>query len=205
MNNKINHWENVYKKKNHNVFSWYKSHLNKSLLFIDQIVQDKNKPIIDVGCGSSTLVDDLIEKGYNNISANDISVSAINFSQSRLGKKSENINWIIGDILETDLSQKQYFLWHDRAVFHFLVNLNDRYRYIEKLLTAVKKKGFILIASFAHDGPEMCSGLPVNRYTPKTLAEDLGDQFSLIRYDKEIHITPSSFHQNFLYCLFQKN
>ena len=106
MNNKINHWENVYKKKNHNVFSWYKSHLNKSLLFIDQIVQDKNKPIIDVGCGSSTLVDDLIEKGFNNISANDISVSAINFKQSSLVKKSENVNWIIGNILKTDLSQK---------------------------------------------------------------------------------------------------
>tara|TARA_B100000131_G_C18071431_1_gene594593 strand:- start:684 stop:1301 length:618 start_codon:yes stop_codon:yes gene_type:complete len=200
-----NHWEQVYKKNNHKGLSWYQKTLKKSLLYIDQYVQDKELSIIDVGCGSSTLVDDLIDKGYKNISANDISISAIKLIKSRLGERSSKVNWINSDILKTNLPHREYFLWHDRAVFHFLVNLNDRLNYIDKITSSVRKKGFFLIASFAHNGPEMCSGLPVIRFTPKSLKEELGDQFSLIKCERETHKTPLNIQQRFLYCLFQKN
>lgn len=199
-----NHWENVYKTKLPEQVSWFQSHLAKSLELIVESGIDKRDRIIDVGGGASTLVDDLLTKGYGNLAVLDISAAALHKSKERLGERADKITWIEADILKFDFQENSFDLWHDRAVFHFLTEPDERKKYIKALERALKPEGFFIIASFNLEGPSKCSGLDVMRYNPETLSQELGSDFLFLESMNEQHQTPSSAFQSFIYCIFKK-
>ena len=204
MDTKKNHWENIYQSKPANQVSWFQPHLAKSLESIASTRIDKEARIIDVGGGASALVDDLMEKGFKNITVVDISSEALKVSKGRLGDRAGNVQWIEGNVTQVSLTPNYYDLWHDRAVFHFLVSPEDRRKYIESLTKSLKFKGYLLMATFGPNGPLKCSGLEIVRYSSGSLQKELGDAFHLEKEAIEIHKTPFDTAQEFLYCLFQK-
>ena len=162
--NSQNHWERIYSEKAPDAVSWYRPHLEKSLSLIEQFAPTRSAAIIDVGGGESTLVDDLLARGYENITVLDISQAAINASQSRLGSASERISWLVADITGVNLDVSAYDVWHDRAVFHFLTSESDRVAYVRQVARAVRRGGHVIVSTFGPDGPAKCSGLDVIRY-----------------------------------------
>jgi 2-polyprenyl-3-methyl-5-hydroxy-6-metoxy-1,4-benzoquinol methylase len=157
--------------------------------------------IVDVGAGASTLVDDLLDRGYHNITILDISSKAIDISKARLGSRANGIHWIVDDVLQAPLEHGGYQLWHDRAVLHFLTNAESRRAYVTQVRNAVAPGGSVVIATFALDGPSKCSGLEVSRYSPEALLAEFGPGFRLIESHSESHRTPPGAVQSFLYCL----
>ena len=198
------HWENVYRTKSHTGVSWYKPRLNRSLRLVSKIGLRPNDRIIDIGGGSSTLVDDLLDRGFEEISVLDISPAALEVSKQRLGEKAPKVKWIEADITKIKLPPNHYDLWHDRAVFHFLTNRKERQKYIAVLASSLKAGGHLIVAAFNLEGPQKCSGLDVIRYSPETLQKELGGSFSLMSHVDEIHKTPFKNTQNFVYCHFKK-
>lgn len=158
MNNQ-QHWETVYKTKARDEVSWFREHLDTSLRMIENTCVGKEAAMIDVGGGNSTLVDDLLERGFVDISVLDISERAIAGSKERLEEKASQVNWIAADFTAVDLLESHYDLWHDRAVFHFLTDEEDRRKYVELVMHSLKPGGHIIVASFGLDGPKKCSGL----------------------------------------------
>jgi ubiquinone/menaquinone biosynthesis C-methylase UbiE len=199
------HWENIYSNKNSRELSWYNPHLEFSLKLIERTGVSKTGQIIDAGAGTSTLVDDLLATGYEHITVLDISLKAIKTAQARLGEKAKGVNWIEADITEVALSPNQFDLWHDRAVFHFLVNANDRKRYVEAATRSLKRGGYLIVATFAPDGPPRCSGLEIKRHSTDSLQEDFGQSFELVECISETHRTPFNTEQQFLYSCFKKH
>jgi 2-polyprenyl-3-methyl-5-hydroxy-6-metoxy-1,4-benzoquinol methylase len=197
------HWETVYQTKAATEVSWYRWHLDKSLALIAQAAPDPNAAIIDIGGGEATLVDDLIERGYQHLSILDISQAAIDTTRKRLGEVSDRVNWLVDDITTADLPQQQYDVWHDRAVFHFLTLPAQRAAYVRQVLNAVKPGGHVIMATFGVDGPEKCSGLEIVRYDSASLEAEFGDRFQLLATSTELHETPFHTTQQFLYCHFQ--
>jgi len=165
---------------------------------------DADANIIDVGGGVSTLVDDLLEIGYRSITVLDLSKTALALTKKRLGEKATSVTWIEGDITSTSLPPQHYEVWHDRAVFHFLISTEEQQLYVENLSKALKPGGHVIIATFSLEAPPQCSGLPVQRYSPENLERVLGAEFILKKKSKELHITPGGVEQMYLYCLFQK-
>jgi ubiquinone/menaquinone biosynthesis C-methylase UbiE len=163
----------------------------------------KDAAIIDVGGGNSTLVDDLLENGFADISVLDISAKAIADSKERLGTKANNVRWIEADITSVELPKDRYDVWHDRAVFHFLTD-PDRRKYLRRVLCSLKLGGHIIVASFGLEGPEKCSGLDVVRYSPESMHDEFGNSFLLIEHVGETHSTPSGTTQDFVYCYCRK-
>jgi ubiquinone/menaquinone biosynthesis C-methylase UbiE len=198
------HWENIYAMKEASQVSWYAPRLELSLQFIKQTGIDTEGQIIDVGGGASTLVDDLLEQGYENISILDIASTAMKVSQARLGSKANEVRWIQGDVTRIELPQNFFDVWHDRAVFHFLTDTQDRQRYLDLVKFSLKPGAHFIIATFAQDGPDQCSGLEVVRYSVDSLTVELGEDFELIKSLSEIHTTPLHAEQKFLYCHFNK-
>lgn len=203
--NKKEHWENVYVTKPHDQVSWYRDHLDNSLKLILDTGVEKDASIIDIGGGASTLVDDLLENGFVDVSVLDISSTAIEASKRRLGRRADEVDWIEADITEVDLPAEHFDVWHDRAVFHFLTDPDDRRRYVELVNRSVKPGGHIIVASFGLNGPLKCSGLDVVRYSPDTMHDEFGDQFELIRSIDESHNTPFGTTQEFIYCYCRKS
>jgi SAM-dependent methyltransferase len=199
------HWQNIYQTRKSTDVGWYQPHLIVSLGLILQLALPKTATILDVGAGDSTLVDDLLANGYSRISLLDLSSAAFERVKARLGSKSDNISWIEADITQAKLPLQAYDVWHDRALFHFFTNDLDRRKYIEAARLALKPGGYLIIATFAQDGPLRCSGLDTRRYGPEALCQELGEEFMLIRSLPEIHHTPSGNEQKFSYCLFKKN
>jgi SAM-dependent methyltransferase len=199
MNNKA-HWDQVYGTKAPKSVSWYAPHLQTSLNLIHQASGDKNSAIIDIGGGEATLVDDLLAEGYKNISVLDISQIAIDVARARIGKAADNVNWYCADITQATLPQNHFDIWHDRAVFHFLTQAEQRVKYVEQVVRSVKHGGHVIIATFGPEGPEQCSGLDVVRYDENQLHSEFGKTFKLINSSKEIHHTPIGSTQQFLYC-----
>jgi ubiquinone/menaquinone biosynthesis C-methylase UbiE len=199
------HWENVYTTKATDSVSWFQEHANTSLQLIERSEIPPNGKIIDVGGGASTLVDDLLAQGYSNVSVLDLSLAALQAAQSRLSVQAGRVTWITGDITRVELPENYYNLWHDRAVFHFLVDAEDRAAYKNTLHRSVKRGGHVIVATFAEDGPMKCSGLPINRYSVADLQQELGDGLSLLGAVREQHLTPSGAIQNFNYCYFKKS
>lgn len=197
------HWENVYTEKAPSDVSWFQEHVTRSLEIIQRLQPDRSAHIIDVGGGEATLVDDLLDLGYKNISVMDLSGVALDVAKKRLGPQADNVQWIEGDVTTTSVPHQGIDVWHDRAVFHFLVDKDDRKRYVDNLLAGVRPGGHVVIATFAEDGPERCSGLPVQRYSAALLHETLGPKFELLGQEKECHKTPFGTTQNFLYCYFR--
>lgn len=195
------HWESVYQTKAPDAVSWYRQHLDRSLALIQAVAPDYSASIIDVGGGESTLVDDLLARGYRNISVLDISQTAIDVARSRTGEKGRHVTWLVGDITRVELPKQHYDIWHDRAVFHFLTRSEDRSAYVRQVAWAMRPGGHVIVATFGPEGPQKCSGLDVMRYDADSLHEEFGASFRLIDSTTEIHQTPFGTTQQFLYCL----
>jgi len=199
------HWQSIYQTRTSSEVGWYQPHLRVSLELIAQLELPPTAQVLDVGAGDSTLVDDLLTHGFSHISLLDISSAALERVRVRLGSATSKITWIEADITQVRLPTNTYDLWHDRALFHFLTNDADRCRYVELAHSALRPAGYLIIATFAHDGPVRCSGLDALRYNPEGLCHELGADFTLIRSLSEIHRTPSGSEQHFSYCLFKKS
>ncbi len=195
------HWERVYQNNSEKSTSWFQPRPETSLALFDATNQPHDAPCIDVGGGSSRLVDHLLDLGWQNISVLDIAHSALASAKKRLGTRASQVNWLEQDLLEIDLPSG-YRIWHDRAVFHFLTQAADRERYLQQLQQALVAGGHCIIATFSPQGPEACSGLPVQRYSSEQLTQTLGKNFQLVRTLQEIHTTPAGKDQSFTYCLF---
>jgi ubiquinone/menaquinone biosynthesis C-methylase UbiE len=198
------HWEHVYSTKATDSVSWFQEHADRSLELIVDTGLPRTAAIIDIGGGASTLVDDLLARGYGNLSVLDLSAAALSAAQDRLGADAKGVTWIEADITKAQLNVNAYDLWHDRAVFHFLTLPEDRLAYIQNAIRAVKPGGHVVVATFAEDGPSQCSGLPVVRYSASELNAAFGDSFALVRQGKEAHRTPFGTVQPFTYCCFRK-
>jgi 2-polyprenyl-3-methyl-5-hydroxy-6-metoxy-1,4-benzoquinol methylase len=194
------HWNSVYSAKAPDSVSWYLPHLATSLELIKRFAP-RWPSVIDVGGGESTLADDLLAEGCRYITVLDISEEAINVSKKRLGVLSTYITWRVDDITKADLPRNYYDVWHDRAVFHFLTNEEDRRAYVERVAHSVKPGGHVIIATFGPEGPTKCSGLDVVRYDADALHSEFGKAFRLLKSRTEVHKTPWGTEQQFLYCL----
>ena len=194
------HWEKVYKSRAMDEVSWYQPHLDVSLGLIEAAVPDRGGAIIDVGGGEATLVDDLVARGYRDVSVLDISPAAIEAARDRLGPSAASVRWITGDITDVELEAGRYDLWHDRAVFHFLTRAEDRAAYVRQVGRAVRPGGHVIVATFGPEGPETCSGLDVVRYDAGALHGEFGPKFRLLDSVTEVHQTPWGTPQQFLYC-----
>lgn len=201
--NKKKHWAGVYAEKKADDVSWYQDQPEFSLRMIKKARLKSDDPFIDVGGGASKLVDCLLDLGHENLTVLDISGEALENAKQRLGRSARKVTWVESDITKFKPNQASHF-WHDRAVFHFLTAVEDRKRYLAVLNESVVKSGHVLMATFALNGPEKCSGLPVQRYSHKTLQKTLGSNFKLIATDEETHTTPWGTTQNFIYALFKK-
>ncbi len=194
------HWEKIYATKTPDQVSWYRPHLDTSLALIKRCVSDRSASIIDVGGGESTLVDDLLDDGFQNITVLDVSQAAIDVNKTRLGEKKTRVHWIVADITSVELTPKVYDVWHDRAVFHFLTGQEQRAAYVRQVARSVKHGGHVIVSTFGPEGPTKCSGLDVVRYDADSLHDQFGARFCLIESSKEIHQTPFGTAQQFLYC-----
>jgi 2-polyprenyl-3-methyl-5-hydroxy-6-metoxy-1,4-benzoquinol methylase len=195
------HWEKVYHTKAPNRVSWFRPHLETSLALIERAAQgDLSASIIDVGGGASTLVDDLVARGYRNMTVLDISQAAVDAAQTRLGKATESVRWLRADVLQTSLPEHSFDVWHDRAVFHFLITPDERRAYVRNVALAVKPGGHVIVSTFGPKGPAKCSGLDVVRYDAEALHAEFGTGFRLVESSQEWHVTPFGSRQQFLYC-----
>ena len=194
------HWEKIYATKVPDAVSWYSRHLETSLALIERAADSRDASIIDVGGGESTLVDDLLLRGYKNLTVLDVSQASIEFTKKRLGTASEQVRWLIGDVVEIELEPHAYDLWHDRAAFHFLTTPERRLAYVRQVTRAVKRGGHVIVSTFGPEGPTKCSGLEVMRYDAESLHGEFGRQFRLVESFKELHETPVGTTQQFLYC-----
>lgn len=197
------HWEKVYKTKNTDEVSWFLPKPTLSLDLIKKLSVNLDDFIIDIGAGASNLVDELITSNFKNVSIMDISQTALEHTKNRLKDKGSKIEFLVGDITKITLPKNKYNIWHDRAVFHFLTQQEQRNDYIAQLKSSLAKNSNIIIATFSKSGPQKCSGLDVIRYDPKSLSEELGSDFELIEYVHESHETPSGNIQDFVYCNFK--
>ena len=197
------HWERVYAATNADEVSWYQAQPELSLSLVEATAIDRDAAVIDVGGGTSTLVEYLLDGGYRGVTVLDIAANAIQRARTRLGDRASRVIWLVSDICE-GLPERQYDLWHDRAVFHFLTNEKDRDRYLTALKQALKPGGHLIIACFAANGPSRCSGLPVRRYGVESLSQTLGGQFVCEEARREAHQTPGGTIQGFIYCRFRR-
>jgi 2-polyprenyl-3-methyl-5-hydroxy-6-metoxy-1,4-benzoquinol methylase len=194
------HWEKIYTTKAPESVSWYRAHLETSLALIERAADVRSASIIDIGGGESTLVDDLLLRGYKNITVLDVSHAAIEVTKKRLGSAAEQVRWLVADIAEVELAPRAYDLWHDRAVFHFLTTPEQRAAYVRQVARAVKPGGHVIVSTFGPEGPTKCSGLEVMRYDAESLHDEFGGRFRLVESSKELHQTPFGTTQQFLYC-----
>ena len=196
------HWDRVYNKAEKE-FSWYQSYPGASVRLIQESCVHLNDPIIDVGGGDSHLVDALLQLGYSNLCVLDISVRAIDRAKNRLGTLAERITWVVSDIVSFKPPGK-FAVWHDRATFHFLAEDSSITAYRNNISIAMQKGGRFILGTFSADGPEKCSGLPVNRYSESKMEDVFSSTFQKVRCFEELHKTPLETEQLFQFCLFDK-
>ncbi|MEO8561005.1 MAG: class I SAM-dependent methyltransferase [bacterium] len=195
------HWDRIYRQQPASDASWYQPEATVSLDLIRRATPDLHAAIIDVGGGASTLVDGLLEAGYRNVTVLDIAGAALAVARERLGDDAARVSWLDSDVLTAPLASAGYAVWHDRAVFHFLTDPKDRERYVAKVREAVGPGGHVIVASFALEGPDRCSGLDVVRYSPHAMHAQFGAGFRLLDSVHEEHHTPAGVAQAFVYCL----
>ena len=195
------HWERVYETKAATEVSWFQTHADVSRELIESAAPDRASAIIDVGGGASVLVDDLLAAGYSKLTVLDISRAALDQARARMGASADRVNWLEADVLTVDLPLAVFDVWHDRAVFHFLTDPEDRRRYISQVRHALKRGGVIVIGTFADDGPLKCSGLDVARYSAEQLVAELGAGFTLMTSRRHAHTTPWGAPQAFTFCV----
>jgi SAM-dependent methyltransferase len=197
------YWEQLYGAKSPQETSWYEPHLQTSLDWIAAAAKSPSASIIDIGGGESTLVDDLLARGYDRLSVLDIAGAAIRKSQERLGSAAKLVAWLVGDVTTSALPTATYDVWHDRAVFHFLTKPEQRLAYVHQIVSALKPGGQVVMATFGPEGPEKCSGLDIKRYDAASLHHELGTNFQMVRSSLTEHRTPFGTTQQFLYCQFR--
>lgn len=195
------HWNGVYARKGETDVSWFESCPTASLRLLEAAGLTRDCCVLDVGGGDSRLVDQLAARGLDCLAVLDVSSAALDRARARLGTQAHVPIWIEADVAG-EWSLKPMDIWHDRAVFHFLTEEGDRGRYREHMELTVKPGGAAIIATFALDGPETCSGLPVRRYSPELLAAELGEAFTLVESLPHTHTTPWGSTQSFQYCRF---
>jgi SAM-dependent methyltransferase len=203
MSDRTTHWQNVYATKGEAEVSWFQDSPTISLAMIRTANSDHGAAIIDVGGGASRLVDALLQDGYRDVAVLDLSANALDAARKRIGPAASKVDWIVADAT-TWRPAKTYDVWHDRAAFHFLTDPQDRAAYVERLQSAVAPGGQVIIATFALDGPEKCSGLPVQRHDSASLAAELGPDFELVETRSEIHRTPWDSTQAFQFSRFRR-
>ena len=201
--NKREHWDEVYAEKGEGDLSWSQEEPLRSLRLIRAVAPDRGAPIIDVGGGTSALVDRLLEQGYGALTVLDVSPAALAQTRSRLGARGDQVRWEIADVTQSG-HLGQFEVWHDRAVFHFLTRESDRERYVALAEQSIPRGGYLIIATFSLDGPERCSGLPVRRYDPASLAHVFSYGFDLVWSEFETHFTPWGTPQPFVYCALRR-
>lgn len=194
------HWDKVYATKAPESVSWYRAQLETSLALIERAAVARSASIIDIGGGESTLVDDLLLRGYKTLNVLDVSPTAIEVTKKRLGTAAKQVRWLVGDIVEIELEPHAYDLWHDRAVFHFLTIPERRLAYVRQVIRAVRPGGHVIVSTFGPEGPTKCSGLDVMRYDAESLHGEFGGHFRLVESSKELHETPFGTTQQFVYC-----
>jgi hypothetical protein len=197
------HWEGVYTNKGENEVSWFQETPTPSLELIAQVGATPASAIIDIGGGASRLVDNLIDRGFEDVTVLDLSEASLETAIARLGSRATQAHWIIADSTVWE-PLKAYDIWHDRAAFHFLTEDCDRAAYVARLEQALKVGGYVIIATFALDGPERCSGLPVVRYDPVSLGKTLGRAFQLVDARRHAHATPCGLDQSFQFSVFRR-
>jgi 2-polyprenyl-3-methyl-5-hydroxy-6-metoxy-1,4-benzoquinol methylase len=196
------HWEKVYTTKSENEVSWFQDSPGPSLELIDETGATAPTAIVDVGGGASRLVDSLVARGFKAITVLDISRAAIAVAGTRLGDKGRSVRWIVADVTKWEPS-KTYDVWHDRAAFHFLTSAADQAAYVTRLRRALRPGGHAIIGTFALDGPERCSGLPVARHDAATLGKLLGVDFVIVDTRQHDHQTPGGARQRFQFSTFR--
>lgn len=197
------HWQHVYRTKAESDVSWFESLPAVSLQLLESAGLTRDTCVIDVGGGDSHLVDVLAARGLDCVAVLDVSETALARAKARLGPAAGALVWIRSDVA-ADWSLKPMDIWHDRAVFHFLVDPADRAAYLRQLRRTLKSNGTVIIATFAPEGPDRCSGLPVARYSPESLATELGPDFRLMESVRHTHVTPWGTAQAFQYSRFAR-
>lgn len=200
----MSHWENIYAKRSPEEVSWYEPTPAISLRRMRQAVEDGAQSLIDVGGGASTLVDEAVRNlPLRRIAVLDVSERALEVARSRLGSAASRVEWIVADVTEAE-DLGRFSIWHDRAAFHFLTDPIEQESYVSLCARTVMPGGVAIIATFAPDGPEMCSGLPVRRYAPEDLAGICGPRFQLLDSERHVHVTPRGVEQRFMYASFRR-
>lgn len=201
---RTDHWQTVYATKAAETVSWFQGEAAPSLAMIAATGAGAPAAIIDIGAGASTLIDRLLWAGFHDLTALDVSSQALAVSQARLGDQAASVEWIVADLTAWSPAAQRYDLWHDRAVFHFLVEDSERRAYRAALVKALRDGGHVILATFAPTGPECCSGLPVQRYSAEALARELGEDFDLVAAAQQTHHTPAGGAQDFTWCRLRK-
>lgn len=194
------HWDDVYARKAPDAVSWFRPHLERSLALVDDAGLPRDASIVDIGGGASTLVDDLLDRGFTNVSVLDLSAKALDVARERLGDRASRVRWVVGDATRAPFPDGSVDFWHDRAVFHFLRDEEARGRYVATALRALRPGGRIVVATFGPRGPEKCSGLDVVRYDADGIHGVFGPAFEKLASAEETHVTPWGSSQEFVYC-----
>ena len=202
--NREEHWQKVYQARAADAVSWYRPRLGVSLELLELAGLSAGSRLIDIGGGASTLVDDLIARGLTGITILDVSGAALAVARQRLGERARDVTWLVTDLLQAELPEGGFDLWHDRAVFHFLTEASDVARYAAEAARTVRTGGHAVISGFAPDGPERCSGLPVARRSAGDIAAILAPAFQLVAQREEKHVTPGGTEQSFAYALLRR-
>ncbi len=200
---RLSYWEGVHTGKPEDGVSWWQSVPGLSLDLVDRADLDPNRPVIDVGAGWSTLVDHLLELGYTDLTAIDLSMTALTTVRDRLGEAGSEVRLEVADVLDLDMGRR-YALWHDRAVFHFLTEADERDDYRASLVRSLAPDGWFVVATFGPDGPLTCSGLPIVRYSHDELAAEFHSDFDVVATSGEDHVTPWGNSQQFTALLLRR-
>ena len=197
------HWENIYSSKKEDGVSWFQEYPKTSIDLIEKYSIDKSISIIDIGSGRSKILKNLIENGYDDLTYLDISQEACSKSKISLGNKQDLVQWHVENVLDFN-TEKNFLIWHDRAVFHFLISKEDLEKYKQVALKNIVDGGYLILGTFSENGPEKCSGLNVSRYSTKSLKEIFNPEFKMIESFTIDHKTPFNTTQNFLFSIFKK-
>jgi SAM-dependent methyltransferase len=197
------HWRNVYAQREPDAVSWFEANPATSLAMIEEAELGRDAAILDVGGGASRLAAELLRDGYSDVTVADISVGALKRAKSELGEDADRVTWIEADVRQHDFG-RLFDFWHDRALFHFMVDPDDRDDYVDTLRRTLRPGGHLVLSTFGPDGPTQCSGLPVSRYHAEELSSVLRPDFELLSSRLQDHETPSGARQQFVYVLLQR-
>ncbi|MFL5615146.1 MAG: class I SAM-dependent methyltransferase [Gemmatimonadaceae bacterium] len=198
------HWNAIYRKLASEEASWFQRMPTKSIELLREYGARTDDAIIDVGGGDSRLVDALLDQGFDRLTVLDVSLAALSRARKRLGSRSDSVRWLEADITSANLGHEAYAFWHDRAVFHFLIDAAQRRRYVATAANALRPDSTLIVATFAPDGPTESHGLEVRRYTPELLASEFGQAFSYVHGLSDTHRTPQGDHQSFSFAVLRR-